>query len=148
MNTVVNTTVTKCGACILLVSAIPRKPRAKGWRELSHVKPAESALAATNVRSRQVPSRGPGLATVSSSKVGWGSIRSVARNNFRMLRRQQRRRQQRRRPPPLHGVRPRHGKHRRDRRLRDERQRGQRQRAHRDMRTHQLKSRQCTRYRR
>jgi hypothetical protein len=104
---------------------------------------SERALAATNARSRPVPSRGPGSATGSSSKVGRADIRSVRR-----LRRQQRRRQQPRRLPPRHDVRLRHGKHRRDGRLRDERQRGQRRRAHRDMRGHQLKSWRCTRYRR
>jgi hypothetical protein len=39
---------------------IPRKHRAKCWLEFIHVKPAERALAATNVRSRPVPSHGPG----------------------------------------------------------------------------------------
>jgi len=109
---------------------------------------AERALAATNVRSRPVPSRGPGSATGSSSKAGRVGIRSVG--HFRKLRRQQRRRQQPRRLPPRHDVRLRHDKHRRDGRLRDERQRGPRQRAHRhrDMRGHQLKSWQCTRCRR
>ena len=94
-------------------------------------------------RTRTGPSDG------SSSKAGWDSIRSVGRS-FRKLRKQQRRRQQRRRLPPRHDVRLRHDKHRRDRRLRDERQRGQRRRAHRrrDRRRHQLKSWQCTRYRR
>jgi len=39
---------------------IPRKHRAKCWLEFIHMKPAERAMAATNVRSRPVPSHGPG----------------------------------------------------------------------------------------
>jgi hypothetical protein len=127
----------------MLVDGPRRSPR--------HVKPAEHAPAAINVRSRPVPSCGPGSATGSSSKAGRDSIRSV--RHFRKLRRQQRRRQQPRRLPPRHDVRLRHDKHRLDTRLRDERQRGQRQRgqrrrAHRDRRRHHLKSWPCTRYRR
>jgi hypothetical protein len=111
-----------------------------------HVKPAERTPAVINVRSRPVPSCGPGSATGPSSKLGRDSIRSV--RHFHKPRRQQRRQQQPRRLPPRRDVRLRHDKHRRDTRLRDERQRGQRRRAHRDMRRHHLKSWQCTRYRR